>query len=369
MEKRTFQIDLGQIRSTEDRTVEATLSTTFPVKRFDGEETLSHDPTAIDLSRAPLPLIASHDTKSLPVGVVESLQVVSGKLRGLLRISASQDGIWRDIKDGILRNLSVGYFVQQRKKTPRGYLVTKWQPYECSLVAAGADPQAGIGRSIQPIKKERKMDINDILKEKKRAIDEMAELAVTENLDEVGTARLDELKGAIRSYDSRLEAIEMAKSGREDLSRRRDNFTPEIAKKQDRSILNFSTTGRTYSELFNQGREIQVDEAEINDFVRTMVAGTPSAGGFSVPDPLAAKWLDDSLPNEIIRPRATVWPMTSGSLKGPGWDSANQSSVLYGGFAMEFLAETEAATPQTARMRMIELTAKKGAIFAISPMS
>ena len=55
MEKRNFQIEVGSIRSKENRTVEATLSSTFPVKRYDGEEVLSHEPGAVDLSREPLP--------------------------------------------------------------------------------------------------------------------------------------------------------------------------------------------------------------------------------------------------------------------------------------------------------------------------
>ena len=151
-----------------------------------------HEPDAVDLSRAPLPLISSHDNRSLPVGIVEGLKVIGGKLKGLLRISKSQDQIWTDIQDGILRNLSVGYFVKSRKRTATGFLVTKWQPYECSLVAAGADPGAGIGRSIvfTHIRKENgTMDLNDILKAKKRAVDELTELAMTENLDEAATER------------------------------------------------------------------------------------------------------------------------------------------------------------------------------------
>ena len=104
---RDFLIELENVRA-ETRTVEASLSSETPVKRFDGEEVLSHKPDAVDLSRAPLPLLCSHNDGALPVGVVENMTISEGRLRGTLRLSANQEGIWRDIQDGILRNLSIG---------------------------------------------------------------------------------------------------------------------------------------------------------------------------------------------------------------------------------------------------------------------
>jgi HK97 family phage major capsid protein len=95
-----------------------------------------------------------------------------------------------------------------------------------------------------------------------------------------------------------------------------------------------------------------------------MVEGVPSSGGFSVPEPLAAQWLDDSLEAELIRPRATVWTMESASRKVAGWDANDQTGgSLFGGFKMEFLAEEGTGNKQTGKLRAIQLEAKKGAIF------
>jgi HK97 family phage major capsid protein len=47
----------------------------------------------------------------------------------------------------------------------------------------------------------------------------------------------------------------------------------------------------------------------------------PSGGGFAVPEEFAAWLLDSSLESEIVRPRATVWPMKSDTIKVPGWDA------------------------------------------------
>ncbi len=357
MEKRNFKIDIGSIRA-ETRTVSASLSSEYPVKRYDGEEVLKHTPEAVDLSRAPLPLLCAHNGAALPVGVVEGLTVADGKLKGTIRLSANQDALWTDIQDGILRNLSIGYQIISKQKTKRGFIATKWMPYECSLVAAPADNTVGINRSITNHKGEKNMDKNDVLKAKKAAVEELAELAKTGDNAE----RMEELKGEIRSFDARLEAFDMADAGKKDLK----TFTPDV-KKADRSIIEVvggPVTNRTWAGMFNQGRALEVNEEEIRAFRASMVEGTPATGGFSVPEPLAAQWLDDSIEGEIIRCRAQVWPMESATRKIPGWDAANQAGgVLFGGFKMEFIAEEGPGTKQTGKLRIIQLGANKGAIF------
>ncbi len=359
MQKRVFEIDIGSIRS-ETRTVQASLSSEHPVKRFDGFEVLSHRPGSVDLSRSPLPLLRAHDNTALPVGVVEGLTVEGGKLRGTIRLSANQDSLWTDIVDGIIRNLSIGYQITEKKKTKTGFIATRWMPYECSLVAAPADNSVGINRNLNNNfnnKGDRKMDKNDMLKSKKAAIEEMAELAKSgENAE-----RMEELKGEIRSFDSRLEAFDMADSAKKDMK----TFTPDI-KKEDRliEVVGGPATNRTWAGMFNQGRKLEVNEEELRAFRASMLEGTPSLGGFSIPEPLAAKWLDESLPDEIIRPRCQVWPMTSASLKVPAFDGNDQSAGTYfGGFSLEFLAEEAAGTPKTGKLRLIELSAKKAGLF------
>lgn len=133
-----------------DRTVEASLSSETPVFRPGlGREILSHAPGAIDLSRAPIPVLTSHKHDETPVGVVENLRVAGGKLRGTLRLGSSQRAkeVWEDIKAGVLRNISVGYSIIKGAARGDDYLVSLWQLLEVSLVAVPADPTVGIGRS------------------------------------------------------------------------------------------------------------------------------------------------------------------------------------------------------------------------------
>ena len=121
-------------------------------------------------------------------------------------------------------------------------------PYECSLVAAPADNTVGINRSINQKKEEIKWIRNDVLKSKKAAIEELAELAKSgENAE-----RMEELKGEIRSLDSRIEAFDMADAGKKDVKA----FVPDVKKADRRSfeVVGGPADNRTWAGMFNQGR-------------------------------------------------------------------------------------------------------------------
>ncbi len=143
-------LTLGKINDQE-RTVEASLSSEQPVYRQGvGDEVLVHTPDAVDLSRAPLPLITAHDQKNTPVGLVEGLRVDGGKLRGTLRFGTSQRAseLWNDVVAGIVRNLSIGYQILDFVQESGVIRATSWQPFEVSIVAVPADATVGIGRSL-----------------------------------------------------------------------------------------------------------------------------------------------------------------------------------------------------------------------------
>ncbi len=160
---RTLTIELGERKGapTGAKTFSAIISTETPVKRKDWErgehyEILSHTKGAIDLSRAPLPLIEAHDTRSLPIGVVDNLRIVDKKLRGEIRFGASARAteVAADVEAGIIRNLSVGYTIEavtEKRGDDKNTTVTatKWTPHEVSAVAIGADSGAGFNRSYQ----------------------------------------------------------------------------------------------------------------------------------------------------------------------------------------------------------------------------
>ena len=138
--------------------------------------------------------------------------------------------------------------------------------------------------------------------------------------------------------------------------------------------------GRDYRSMFGiaKGKELSCGQfKDFNEYLTVLSTGkfdrrliqdvasesVPSSGGFSVPEQFAAWLLDSSLESEIVRPRATVWPMTTSHIKVPGFDAATHTSTLYGGLSGTWLGELGAATEVFAKLRQIELIVKKLACY------
>lgn len=137
----------------EKRTVVLPFSSELPVDRWDGREILKHDAESIDFSRLNNGAAVLEDHGGRQIGVVEKAWLGEEK-RGWaeLRFSKSPEGeaVWRDIVDGIRRNVSFGYAKKKiDRKNEDEYTVTRWMPYEISIVSVPADPGVGVGRSAE----------------------------------------------------------------------------------------------------------------------------------------------------------------------------------------------------------------------------
>ncbi len=86
-------------------------------------------------------------------------------------------------------------------------------------------------------------------------------------------------------------------------------------------------------------------------------------GGFLVPDVYVRAMLDASLESEIVRPRASIVPMTSKTATVGGFDTLNHTGGSIGGFTLQWMGELGTGTRQKGKVRKIQLTAKKAAIF------
>lgn len=145
-----------KLADPEARTVPASLSSESEYERWFGREVLVHEEDAIDLTRAAgesgLPLLYNHDHNAI-VGRIKNVRLVDGVLRGMLVFgnSAKASEIWDDVRDGILTDTSIGYRIQKWEETQGEDLVrvTRWQPYEASVVTVPADFTVGINRSMQ----------------------------------------------------------------------------------------------------------------------------------------------------------------------------------------------------------------------------
>ena len=151
---RTLQLDIRQAKA-DKRTVPATLSTETPVERHFGLEILDHSSESIDLGRAPLPLLESHD-QSPPIGVVENIRVERRRLRGDIRFGSSDraNTLFRDVMNKVVRSLSIGYRIHSIKQDGSDdksgldiFRAMRWEPHEVSIVAVPADTNAQFFRS------------------------------------------------------------------------------------------------------------------------------------------------------------------------------------------------------------------------------
>jgi len=144
----------------EDRTVEISFSSEEPVERWYGKEILAHGKGSVNLERfksGRANLLINHDPSDW-VGVIESARVDDDKVgRAVVRFgnSARANEVFRDVREGILTSVSVGYSRDEMKLTKTGkeeadeYTVTRWTPFEASLVTIPADAEVGVGRAAE----------------------------------------------------------------------------------------------------------------------------------------------------------------------------------------------------------------------------
>ena len=161
---RQMELRAEHIIDDDERTIRVVASTEFAVLRksfFSAPwiETLGHKKGEVDLSRLKkgAPVLYNHSrTRDDRIGVVESATLADKRVEAVIRLSKrdSVDDIWQDVRDGILKNISMGYQVNERTLTREGndgpdeFRITSWTPAEISLVDVGADPNAQIGRDL-----------------------------------------------------------------------------------------------------------------------------------------------------------------------------------------------------------------------------
>lgn len=146
----------------EKRTVDVVWSTGARVMRgfFDRYwEELSMSPKHVRMDRLKggAPLLNAHNGFDLGgvIGVVESAKITNKEGVATVRFARAEDdpnadAIFRKVRDGIIRNVSVGYRVHRLEKVADGddqipvMRATDWEPYEISMVPMGADAGAGV---------------------------------------------------------------------------------------------------------------------------------------------------------------------------------------------------------------------------------
>jgi HK97 family phage major capsid protein len=166
---RSYHIEKRDIDEAK-RTIDLSFSSEEPVERWWGVEILDHEQKSVDLKRLKRggSVLVDHDMTKL-VGVIEKVSIDNTQKKGRASVRFGKRGLaddtFQDVLDEIRSNVSVGYQIdevvleKEEKNGPSIYRVTKWTPYEISLVSVPADVTVGVGRSEEKGAKEIEIQI------------------------------------------------------------------------------------------------------------------------------------------------------------------------------------------------------------------
>lgn len=149
------EMEASQINQS-NKLIDLAFASEIPVIREIGDRVLNEillcSPENVDLSRIQnkAAVLFNHCKDNL-IGVVESSSVDADKVcRASIRLSSTAQEYQTMVEEGILTKVSVGYSILDYRIEGDNLLVTKWQPYEISLVSIPADDlKSGIGRSLE----------------------------------------------------------------------------------------------------------------------------------------------------------------------------------------------------------------------------
>lgn len=150
IQRREGTVEIRAVEGSDE--MEFSFSSETPVERYFGTEVLSHEGGAADLSRLNdgAPFLWNHDRDAV-LGVVREAAIGEDR-RGYTRIKWSRNAMAQekrqDVDDGILRNVSFAYSIDDVVERDGSIVVTRWTPLEVSLVSIPADNSVGLGRAF-----------------------------------------------------------------------------------------------------------------------------------------------------------------------------------------------------------------------------
>ncbi|HFL6569399.1 TPA: phage major capsid protein [Salmonella enterica] len=172
------------IESGDDRIIELAFSSEEPYTRVytdqngdpvELQEILVHDVDAVDLTvlNDKASMLFNHDFDNHIGVVVPGSARIDGDRVGRALVQFSKVGqlaneTFEKVKEGTMSKVSVGYtVVEGYPDFSKGvYFVSRWQPYEISIVSVPADSTVGVGRSLntitdEPANNEEQREVNE----------------------------------------------------------------------------------------------------------------------------------------------------------------------------------------------------------------
>lgn len=121
------------------------------------------------------------------------------------------------------------------------------------------------------------------------------------------------------------------------------------------------------AERYDEGAELKAKLQKLFGVQNAYSSGVPADGGFLIPEEYRSDVLSLSLESSVVRPRATVLPMSNLRLIVPSIDSTSNVSSIFGGLVAYWTEEAAALTASQAAFGRIVLDAKKLTAYAEFP--
>lgn len=164
-ESRILSYEIRAIKD-EERRVSLSFSSEQAVSRWFGQEILAHDEGCIDLERLNnIGVGLWNHKRDYVLGRIENAVLNAAEHKTYADIvfddDEDSDRIYKKVKSGTLKGVSVGYRVDVWEEVMAGktssngrftgpaYIATRWAPMEISIVSVPADDNVGVGRKLE----------------------------------------------------------------------------------------------------------------------------------------------------------------------------------------------------------------------------
>lgn len=162
---RSMAIDAKAL-SDNNRSIEVSFSSEKAVQRWFGREILSHNVSAVDLTRLnEIGVLLFNHNRDVVIGKVDKAWIDDSDKKGRAIVTFDNDDesekIYQKVKNETLRGVSVSYSVDAWEEVKAGAtsidgrfigpceIATRWIPTEISIVSVPADENVGIGRELE----------------------------------------------------------------------------------------------------------------------------------------------------------------------------------------------------------------------------
>ncbi|MGP2831158.1 phage major capsid family protein [Serratia marcescens] len=289
------EMEASQINQS-NKLIELAFASEIPVIREIADRVLNEillcSPENVDLSRIQnkAAVLFNHCKDNL-IGVVESSSVDADKVcRASIRLSSTAQEYQTMVEEGILTKVSVGYSILDYRIEGDNLLVTKWQPYEISLVSIPADDlKSGIGRSLEVEEEEQIESETETSTETESEVQNESAEAEAEAEDETESTEAESESTETESQDEEESSTESESTDEEVINteeqdKERQMEIAALGKLLNKDVSRYLDSKLSIRDITNQlknnidDKEITMENNSLSLAIRSLIEKQPIEG-------------------------------------------------------------------------------------------